>query len=375
MLNLGNSHPGAEELLKRNGFSVNRSDVPSSRNDVDITIKQTINRYAKSHGGIVGFSRNHSAYYRWCRTRHTRASYLQTTKEIASRDSQEATSHKEVRGSQIVKSEQDTCSVLQAISNFTNPFTIEDKDALYCLSFGAPVLQDAESDILMANDIGKKAYREFVQKRLVEEKTTFHSPVKKQNLKTFSTQAKSSMVCGKERRNIEITAERNVFGQLVILSLQHQVSLENVLSYPLGQIPWALATADTALIKTDKSKLMHSLEENLHLVQRPTVAFDCYIIDGNAVQQAMIALPSTFGELAECVFDQLPRAQHVDFVTDSYHPCSIKGVERSRRGSAKAHLVKGPSTKVPRDWRRFLCNEVKQATSLEYPCSCKRSRS
>ena len=44
MLNLENSHPGAEELLKRNGFSVNRSDVPSSRNNVDITIEQTINR-------------------------------------------------------------------------------------------------------------------------------------------------------------------------------------------------------------------------------------------------------------------------------------------------------------------------------------------
>ena len=144
----------------------------------------------------------------------------------------------------------------------------------------------------------------------------------------------------------------------MILALEHQVSLENVLSYPLGQVPWALATADGALIKTDKSKLMHSSEEKSLLVQRPTVAFVCYIIDGNAVQQAMVSLSSTFGELAECVFDQLPRAQHVDFVTDSYHPCSIKGVERSRRGSAKAHQVKGLSTKVPRDWKRFLCNEV-----------------
>ena len=57
-----------------------------------------------------------------------------------------------------------------------------------------------------------------------------------------------------------------------------------MLSYPLGQVPWALVTADGALIKTDKSKLMHSLAEKLQLVQRPTVAFDCYIIDGNAVQ-------------------------------------------------------------------------------------------
>ena len=66
-LNLEKTHPGAEDLLKNNGFSVNgfsvnSSDVPSSRNAVDITIEQTINRHAKSHSRIVGFSQNHSAY-------------------------------------------------------------------------------------------------------------------------------------------------------------------------------------------------------------------------------------------------------------------------------------------------------------------------
>ena len=65
---------------------------------------------------------------------------------------------------------------------------------------------------LMADDIGKKAHREFVRKRLVEKKkTTFHSPVKKQNLKTFATQAKSSMVCGKERRNINNSREKRLW--------------------------------------------------------------------------------------------------------------------------------------------------------------------
>ena len=160
----------------------------------------------------------------------------------------------------------------------------------------------------------------------------------------------------KVKKRIEITAERNVFGQLVILALEHQIGLESALQYPLAPVPWALATADGAVIKTDKSKLMHSLEEKSHLVQRPTVGFDCYIV-GSAMLQAMVSLPSTFGELAERVLDQLPRAQRIGFVTDSYHPCSIKGLERSRRGSSKAPLVKGPSTKVPRDWKRFLCNE------------------
>ena len=63
ILNLLTIHPGAEDLLRNKGFSVNRFDVPSSRTAVDITIEQTINRHAKSYGGIVGFNRNRSAYY------------------------------------------------------------------------------------------------------------------------------------------------------------------------------------------------------------------------------------------------------------------------------------------------------------------------
>ncbi|CAH3146415.1 unnamed protein product, partial [Porites lobata] len=53
------------------------------------------------------------------------------------------------------------------------------------------------------------------------------------------------------------------------------------------------------MIKTDKAKLMHCLEDKLHLAQRPTMGFQCYIVDGNTLLQAMVSLPSTFGELAE----------------------------------------------------------------------------
>ena len=158
MLNLEKTHPGAEDLLKNNGFSVNRSDVSSSSNAVDITFVQTINRHAKSHSGIVGFSRNRSAYYRWWRTRHARVSYLQATKKIANIDTLESTSNKDLRCSQILKSEQDTCCVMEAINNFINPFTIEDKDRLYCPSSGAPVPSNVENDILMSDEIGKKAH-------------------------------------------------------------------------------------------------------------------------------------------------------------------------------------------------------------------------
>ena len=162
------THPGAKDQLTNNGFSVNRSDVPSSRNAVDITIEQTINRHAKSHSGIVGFSRNRSAYYRWWRTRHARASYLQATKKIGNIDTLESTSHKEVRCSQILKSEQDKCCVMEAINNFINRFTIKGKDTLYCPSSGAPVPSNVEKDILMSDENGKKAHKQLVQDRLTD---------------------------------------------------------------------------------------------------------------------------------------------------------------------------------------------------------------
>ena len=209
----------------------------------------------------------------------------------------------------------------------------------------------------MSDGICKKAHKQFVQDRLIDKTVSFHAPVKKQNLKTFANQAKTSLVQGKARKNIEITAERNVFGQLVILALQHELSLERILSYPLGPVPWALATSNGAMIKTDKAKLRHCLEDKSHLAQRPTLEFQCCIVDGNALLQAMVSLPSTFGELAEYVFQQLHRAQRVDFVTESYHSRSIKGLERSRRSSLQAYLVKGPSTKVPRERKKLLCNE------------------
>ena len=82
LMNLPSSHPGSTELLKNNGFSVSRSSVPRSRNAVDITIEQTINRHAKCQGGIIGFSRNYAAYFRWCMTRHHRAKYVEATLQM-----------------------------------------------------------------------------------------------------------------------------------------------------------------------------------------------------------------------------------------------------------------------------------------------------
>ena len=162
LLNLDPKHPGLKDLLKRNGFSVNGSGVPTSRNAVDITIEQTINRHATSHRGIIGFSRNYATYYRWCTTRHSRGQYLQATMEMVDMNNTDSSSHKDIRKSEIQHSEAEVRKVVDAISNFVNPFEVENKDLLYCISSGAPIPADVEEDLLSANMSGNKSRDEFI---------------------------------------------------------------------------------------------------------------------------------------------------------------------------------------------------------------------
>ena len=201
LLNLDMTHPGLKDLLKRNGFNVDRSGVPTSRNAIDITMEQTINRHAKSHGGIICFSRNYAAYYRWCMTRHSRAQYLQVTMEMVDMDNTDSSSHKDIRKSEIQHSEADVRKVVDAISNFVNPSEVKNKDLLYCISSGSPAPADVEEDLFSADMSGNKARDEFIEDRLVKKTASFFYPVKKQRLKTFASVTKCVKLTGSEKKS------------------------------------------------------------------------------------------------------------------------------------------------------------------------------
>ena len=129
------------------------------------------------------------------------------------------------------------------------------------------------------------------------------------------------------------------------------------MSYQLGPVPWTLATADGAPVKSNKSKLLHNLEGIVEVSENPVREETVYIYDRNALLQAMREIPDTFKEVAERVFNLLPKNQRVDFVTDSYHENSIKTFERRRRGITPTFLLPGPKTKTPRDWKSFMSND------------------
>ena len=204
--------------MEQNGFSVSRSDIPSARNSVDITIEQTINRHAKSHGGIIGFSRDHSAYYRWCTTRHARGTYHQATLFLADMDSQENDSHKDLRQSQIAKTEDDVIRVMGALHNFSNPFECDNKDSLYCLSSGVPTPKDVESDILNADKIGEEAFRTFIQEWLIDKTRSFNAPIQRLKLKTFFVTAKSAKVRGQLKHTKKKKKKKSQLREMFLVS-------------------------------------------------------------------------------------------------------------------------------------------------------------
>ena len=64
--------------------------------------------------------------------------------------------HWELEKSEIKKSEAAVQHAISSICNFSNPFTLADKDHLYSIASGAPVSAEVEQDVLMAEAARKQ---------------------------------------------------------------------------------------------------------------------------------------------------------------------------------------------------------------------------
>ena len=100
-------------------------------------------------------------------------------------------------------------------------------------------------------------------------------------------------------------------------------------------LPSSLASTDGTLGKTDKSKLLEPLTNQVGPAEDvpPTAA---WIVDGMAILQSLKEIPSTFEDLAIMIFDSIAppsTVRRIDFVTDRYLETSIKNAERARQGS------------------------------------------
>ena len=266
------------------------------------------------------------------------------------------------------RSELEVNQVISTFEHFLNPFQIsaEQGQQLFCLSSGKPASPAVANDLLRYTQAGEHAVSEFIQTRLLSRTVKFHERMKKMSLQTFKSMAVQCTMSSSKKKTVEVKAERNLLGSLLVLSQHHKVNLERLFQHPVGPIPWALATADGAPVKTDKSQIMHCIEAlgEQHTTSLPESSV--HVVDGNALLHAMVHLPETFEGLATSVFNSLPRADTVHFVTDTYLDNSIKQTERLRRGCSSTYLIGGVKTKLPRDFKTFLLSPENKHQLLEF---------
>jgi len=267
--------------------------------------------------------------------------------------------HKSCRTSYIKRSELDVGKLSAAFHQFLNPFQLEgiSKEHLFCLSSGKSASETVVNDLLKYVEVGNVAAANFIKTRLHDKTVKFQDTMKRHNLKTFEYMAKKCTITTAAKKTVQVKAERNLLGRLLMLSQTHSISFEKLFKYPLGPIPWALSTVDGDLVKTDKSQLLHCLEAAVEPVTtQPPLDVCTYVIDGNAQIQSLINLPETFEDFAFSVFSSLPKAKVVHFVTNTYRNDSIKQLERNRRGISPVFSIGGSKTKLPRYFKSFLMN-------------------
>ena len=117
---------------------------------------------------------------------------------------------------------------------FINDFT---DSHLVCISKGLVATEKVCENLMNAKTHGKNTMKTFMKERLEEGATIdFFEPLKKLGLKTFSNLRKAVKV-GVKDRMVPLKTHRDLFGQMIIIMLHHNVDLKEVFKYPLGPFP------------------------------------------------------------------------------------------------------------------------------------------
>jgi hypothetical protein len=144
----------------------------------------------------------------------------------------------------------------------------------------------------------------------------------KQKLKTFSSMSKGITSKNSSGAACSIKNDRDLFARLLIGKSQN-IDTQELLSYAFKQAPLPFANINGSMVKTDKAKLMHAIEDS---VTNPVVSEvpvpNALVVDSMALlQQLTKCAVKTFSDLADEILSMLiiamakrRQSTQVDFV-------------------------------------------------------------
>ena len=151
---------------------------------------------------------------------------------------------------------------------------------------------------------------------------------------------------------------------MILIAQNRKLDMLDVLSHPLGPLPWSLAGTDGVMKKTNKAVLAKHLESKVSPAEVIPGQY-ATVIDAMAVIQKVSGENRTFDELSDLILKQMlhhgQTSSRIDVVFDVYRDQSIKTAERENRGSHEGVVFSQirPGHKI-KNWRRLLaCSESK----------------
>ena len=266
------------------------------------------------------------------------------------------------------KDENDVHKAMHTIEGWVNPFKSRNAtEPLVNIASAVKATDSITDDLRTAEKKGNAAFVSFVEKRLKSNEIDYlYAPLPKSNLQTFGNLVKSRTVKSTATA-VFVNADRGLFARMVVIAHHRQMNMQGVLTYPLGPLPWSLATADGAPTKTAKSALLHILEGKAQPVE-DVPASAVWILDGVALLHSMTYVPRTFSSLASYVFQLVKSAAsqdrtRTDLIMDQYPDVSINNPERERRGAGGSIQItfNHGNQKCPTQWKKYLSDGSNKA--------------
>ncbi|XP_036339749.1 uncharacterized protein LOC118749071 [Rhagoletis pomonella] len=321
-------------------------------------MEQTINAdAARKLTGIIHLTDSISACQRWARSHDIRSTVItHVMEEVGLGTTQDISA--ELQPSSIKKSPEQLTTFIKTFDQYINPFSHDlPMDQLFNIASGKGATPQVEKFLLSIEEIGNDQRETFITECSLDI-NTFERTIKKTPIHNFSSEIKKKKKVKIGGKDQKIQIQRDLFGRMLGISMNHKLDVLRILSYPITPVPLALCHLDGVIYKTAKSALAKCLEAKID--HNPLRYSDVYLIDGFFILHAMKEVPKRFGNISKRFLQMITKypANRMDVIFDQYWLPSIKDSERQLRKEAPLinYSITGPDQTRPTDFAKELKN-------------------
>lgn len=240
-MKVAETHPGLENDLQHGCFGIKRTEKSFSRQPIDLALEQTINDDAgRRLTGVVHFTNSISARQRWARSHDIRSTIISNLLEELGFDKRDDIAG-ELQPHIIQKNCQQLQTFIDSFDRYINPFSPElSHDKLYNIATGKAASPLVEQFLLNVENIGNEKRQQFIAECTIDI-SRFEKSIKNTPLHTFSGEMekkKNVRIGGKLQ---EIRLQRDLFGRMLGISMDHNVDVMKILSFPITPVPLSLS--------------------------------------------------------------------------------------------------------------------------------------